>query len=387
MFEEEKNIKNENNSKNENATTFQPIEGQPSGLEKATKKTKKKIIIWLLLAILSILAILLIVGIVWFNIQLKPYSSGISEAKTVKIVAGSTSSQIGKELEKQSIIKNALAFDIYNRLNNKNNLLKAGTYRLSSSESTPQIIKHLTESSSLDTFNITFYNGATLVDKTDRKNKYDVTTVLKKVGYTEKEISQALTAEYNGLLFAGKPSTADIEGYIYGETYEFNAGVSVRDILQKTFDEFYKIVDKNKLIEGFAKHDLNLYQGITLASIIQRESSNPEDQKKVAQVFLSRLKIGMSLGSDVTYQYIADKTGVPRDPNLDSPYNTRKYAGLPPGPISSPGLTALLAVANPDNTDYLFFVAGDDGITRFARTEAEHNTNVANYCKILCSTF
>lgn len=366
---------------------LQPIDGSPSGLVKISKSSKKKILIWAAIALFSLLLVPLIGGIIWYNIQLQPVNESFSEYKKITVMSGSTSGQIGKELEKQSVIKSALAFDICARLNNKNNSLRAGTYRLSPSETTPEIIQHLTEGSSLDTFDVTFYYGATLVDKSDtaESKKYDVTTVLKRAGYSDQEIIAAFNATYSGPLFADKPSSVDLEGYVYGDTYRFNAGVSAGDILQKTFEEFYSIIQENNFTQGFSSHGLNLYQGITLASIIQREASNPEDQKKVAQVFYSRLELGMPLGSDVTYQYIADKLGIERDTNLDSPYNTRRYTGLPPGPISSPGLTALQAVADPADTDYLYFLAGDDGLTYFAKTFAEHEANIVAHCKVLCS--
>jgi UPF0755 protein len=130
---------------------------------------------------------------------------------------------------------------------------------------------------------------------------------------------------------------------------------------------------------------LTLFQAITLASIIQREDGDASSQSQLAQVFYSRMKAGMTLGSDVTYQYIADKTGVARDPNLDSPYNTRRYAGLPPGPISVPSLSALKAVASPASGNYLYFLSGDDDKIYFARTNAEHEANIAAHCKIKCS--
>jgi UPF0755 protein len=95
---------------------------------------------------------------------------------------------------------------------------------------------------------------------------------------------------------------------------------------------------------------------------------------------------GIQLGSDVTYQYIADKTGIPRDPGIDSPYNTRRFIGLPPGPISSPGLSALKAVGSPASSDYLYFLSGDDDVTYFAKTEAEHEANISAHCKVKCAT-
>ena len=367
----------------------QPINGTKTGLKHRKKLDHGKLWAW----IGGIFAGLLIVGfvglVIWYNILLSPLGSDLSQLKKITIKAGSTSSQISKELEKQGIIRSATAFDIYVRLSGKNNVLKAGSYRLSPAEDTPKIVEHFVNGS-VDQFSITFYPGATLVDNTDKSKKYDVTTVLKKAGFSEAEIADGLRATYDDpsyiQLFSGKPATADLEGYVYGETYNFNAGASIHDILESTFKEFYTAVQKYNLVQGFDKHGLNLYQGITLASIVQREASKPDDQKQVAQVFYSRLSIGMTLGSDVTYQYIADKTGVARDPNLNSPYNTRRFTGLPPGPIAAPGLSALQAVANPASGDYLFFLSGDDNVTYFAKTDAEHQANITAHCKIKCST-
>jgi UPF0755 protein len=260
-----------------------------------------------------------------------------------------------------------------------------GTYRLSPGQSIPQIVAHLV-SGKVDEFSIIFYPGATLVDTTttDKKKRLDVTTMLAQAGYSQQEISVALKKTYNSPLFEGKPAGSDLEGYVYGDTYNFNAGASLEEVLQRTFDEFAKVVRDNDLVAGFQQQGLTLYQGITLASIVQREV-NGADQKQVAQVFYSRLKAGITLGSDVTYQYAADKLGIARDVNLDSPYNTRRYTGLPPGPIASPGLSALQAVATPASGDYMFFLSGDDGITYFARTEAEHQANIKNHCAVKCS--
>jgi UPF0755 protein len=351
----------------------QPIDDQPSGLNIPKKRSTRNILLWVSGATLIIILGAIVSGIIWYNTQLSPVGGDISQLKEITIDAGSTPSQIGKKLKEQSIIRNALAFDIYIRLADNKIVLQAGTYRLSPAETTPQIVEHFVKGS-VNQFSITFYPGATF------------TTVLKSAGYSDSEIATALGETYSGPLFDGKPANTGLEGYIYGETYNFNVGATVKDILQATFDEFYKVVQDNNLVKDFADHGLNLYQGITLASIIQREVSKPEDQKQAAQIFYSRLDLGMNLGSDVTYQYIADKTGVPRDTNLDSPYNTRRYPGLPPGPIAVPGLTALQVVAQPAEGDYLYFLSGDDGKTYFAHTDAEHEANIVNYCKEACST-
>jgi len=376
-----------NNQPNTPKHKQQPINGQPSGLTVPKKNRIEKTLFWIGGTILALIVGAIIGGVIWYNIGLSPLGNDIKQLKKITIPSGSTSGLIGKELEKSGVIRNATIFDIYVRLNCKNDILQAGSYRLSPAENVPQIVEHFVKGS-VDQFSVTFYPGATLVDNTDKSEskKLDVTTVLKRAGYSEQEIKTALAKTYTGPLFAGKPATADLEGYVYGETYNFNAGASVEEILSGAFKEFYSIIQKNDLEKKFAARGLNLYQGITLASIIQREVNTSKDQKQVAQVFYSRLDKGMTLGSDVTYQYAADKAGVARDPSLDSPYNTRINKGLPPGPIAVPGLTALQAVADPASGDYLYFLSGDDDVTYFARTDAEHQSNIVNHCKVKCAT-
>ena len=371
--------------KKTNKIPIQPIIPNEGGLRVIKKDLLKHKWLITFAIILSFILSLGFGGFVWYKLQLRPVGKDISQLIKVTISEGSSPNQIADYLEKEKIIKNSTAFLIYVRSIGKNNYLQAGSYRLSPAETVPQIVAHLVDGS-VDTFSITFYPGSTLVDNTNKTKKYDVTTILKNAGYSLEEINKALNKDYDSPLFKDKPAGASLEGYIYGETYNFNVGASVEDILKRVFDEFYNQIQKNNLIEGFKKHGLNLYEGVTLASIVQREVYDYTDQRQVAQVFYLRLKLGMSLGSDVTYQYIADKTGVPRNPDLDSPYNTRRYAGLPPGPIASPGLNALKAVANPADGDYLYFLSGDDGLTHFARTQAEHEANIVNYCKVKCAT-
>jgi UPF0755 protein len=139
------------------------------------------------------------------------------------------------------------------------------------------------------------------------------------------------------------------------------------------------------VLSGFKAQNLTTYQGITLASIVYAESGNPKSEPTVAQVFLLRLKQGMALGSDVTAFYAASLAGQDKTLGVDSPYNTRLHSGLPPGPIGSFTDIALKAVAHPSNTDYLYFVAGDDGTIHFSHTEQEHEAAIKKYCTKECS--
>lgn len=356
------------------------------GSEKSKKPIKKRLLWW---AIGVVAAIVLAFGGLfgWYTFQLTPVDVGNTDKKVVKVEAGSTPNQIADLLQNEGVIRSATVFLWYTRFEGVQNSLQAGAYRLSPSESTQQVVEHLV-SGRVDMFNVTLYPGATLVDTTDTAadKKYDVTTALKRAGYTDEEITAGLSADYsdyNDTLFQNRPAGADLEGYVFGETYRVAADATVEDVLRTSFDHFWGVIEKNDLVNKFQAQDLNLYQGITLASVVQRESGG-DDKAGIAQVFYTRYRNGQQLGSDVTYQYITDKLGVDRDINYDSPYNTRRYVGLPPGPIASPGEAALIAVGAPASTDYVYFLSGDDDVTYFARTYEEHEANIRNHCQIKC---
>lgn len=357
-----------------------PVENKRPNTKKPWWRKK-----WILIiaGILSLGIIAILSVLIWYLVQLSPVDAHNTDKVNVEIASASSPAMIASVLHSKGVIRDETAFLWYTRLHGVQNKLQAGDYKVSPSEGTRKIVEYLVNGS-VGTFSITFYPGATLVDKVTTPDKrIDVTTILERAGYSDKEISDALNKKYDHPLFQDKPASADLEGYVFGETYQFNSGATVEDVLTRTFDEMYKWVKQYDLINAYKQHGLTLYQGITLASIVQRESGG-DDKGQIAQVFYSRLALNMPLGSDVTYQYIADKTGVDRDPNLDSPYNTRRYPGLPPGPIATPGLSALQAVATPAQGDYLYFLSGDDHVTYFARTLQEHQQNIANHCKVKC---
>lgn len=347
---------------------------QPLLLDKP-RRSIKKILLWILGGLLVLLVLAAGAAYMWYQDALNPVSSTETEKVRVKIDSGSTFDQIGKELESKKLIRSNTAFNIYARLSGAHAQLQAGTYSLSPNESTPQIIDHLT-TGNVDQFSITFLPGATLAENR---------AGLIKAGYSEADVDAALNKTYESPLFADKPADTDLEGYIYGETYTFSSDVTVEGILEETFKEFYENITENNLIDGFKAQGLNLYEAITLASIIQREEPDPTAQKQVAQVFYLRLATDMPLGSDVTAYYGADKIGESRSVAVDTPYNTRIHKGMPPGPIATPGLTALEAVTAPAQGDYLYFLSGDDDKTYFAHTVEEHEKNAAEHCKIKCS--
>lgn len=335
---------------------------------------------WLLAGMISLVAVCavaLVSGYAWYQGQLRPVTDDTSKHVRLEIVPGTTPDAIAEQLQDADVIRSSVAFRIYTKLTSTEHKLQAGAYSLQPSLSTPAIVDHLT-SGKQDTFRVTFLPGDTLANNRQR---------LIDAGFSASEVDTALSKHYDRPLFAGKPASADLEGYIFGETYEFFADADVETILNRTFDEFEAFIEENDLQTAYKKRDLTLYEGITLASIIQKEVHGEKDSRQVAQVFLKRLGIGMPLGADATFVYAAEKAGVQPSVGFDSPYNTRIHGGLPPGPISVPGVHALLAVAHPASGDYLYFVSGDDGKTYFSRTADEHDANVQQHCRKNCALF
>ncbi len=352
----------------------QSIELDDGLLAVVQKRSKRPV--WLGVVLGSIGLLVGIIGLMMtlYTQALQPVDSKDYTERTVEIISGSTPSDIGKTLKESGVIRSELAFYIYTRLHKVQDGLQAGVYQLRPSDSMRMIVEALTRGVQADEFEVTFLPGATLEESK---------RVLLRVGFHEDEIDAAFVAQYDHPLFAGRPTTADIEGYLFGETHRFIKGTSLAAVLTRFFDDFYEVVKREDLVAGYEKQGLTLYEGITLSSVVQRESGGG-DEAQIAQVFLLRLQRGIQLGSDVTYQYAADKLGVPRDVNLDNPYNTRRYTGLPPGPIATPGVTALKAVSHPAKGDYLYFLSGDDDVTYFAHTETEHEENIRKHCQKKC---
>ena len=348
---------------------------------------------FIILAILVIVIAAAVCGVLWYKNSLKAVQAEKCTANNCEVITfvvkeGDMTANIAESLEEKGLIRSALAFRAYLMLEAKDTTIKTGSYEFTKDMDVEAIVKSFNEGVKAKTFSIMFLPGGTLDNVRKR---------LKDVGYKDEEITAAFQKQYSHPLLKTKPASASLEGYIYADTYEFYLTASVEDVLTRTFDEMYQVVQQNNLVAKYQAKGFTLHQGITLASIVQSEAGimSEADQQKVAQVFLSRMKNGIVLGSDATIAYRADQLNPNRDKKdmtylntVTCPWNSRKCQGLPPTPISSPGKPALLAVANPSNTDYLYFISGYDENGKlkmyYARTEAEHNANVDKYCGDLC---
>jgi UPF0755 protein len=334
-------------------------------------------------AILSVLGLLVIcagIGAVWWTTALQPVNADDTSTRQFVIDKGASTEQVAEALKEAGFIRNALAYRIYSRLNNK--VIQAGTHYLSPSYSTPEIADKLTQANA-EEVEVQIPPGLTLKQ---------LRTTWKKYGYSDTEIDTAYSASYESTLFASRPDdlpvSTRLEGYIYPETYRIYSGDRLETIIKKSLNQFEQVAAAHNLSAQFAARGLTFYQGVTLASIVVKEVTNTDDQRTVAGIFYNRLRDKIVLGSDVTYKYAYAQGFCKQDtPACDSVYNTRKVGGLPPGPIANVSLSSLEAVAEPAETDYYYFVAGDGldtGKTFFAKTEPEHEANIAAHCRELC---
>jgi len=327
---------------------------------------------------LAVLFLFILGGVVvirsWYAKSLKPLSSStITTDFTVS--SGSTVHKIAGDLSKAHLIRSSKAFETYVRSNLLNNKLQAGTYSLSPSMSVGQIAKKLKTGDVAKNL-LTILPG---------KRLDEIKQAFSKAGYSQADIDAA----FNPVTYAGSPVLASLpkgatlEGYLFPDSFQKQFDTPASTIVGESLDEMYTHLSSD-VTNGFSAQGLNVFQGVTLASIVAKESSDPASQPTVAQVFLTRIKKSMMLGSDVTAFYASAIAGQPKSVTIESPYNTRIHTGLPPGPIGNVTANSLKAVAHPATTDYLFFVAGDDGVIHFSHTDAEHQQAIAQYCQKGC---
>ncbi|HET7529083.1 MAG TPA: endolytic transglycosylase MltG [Candidatus Saccharimonadales bacterium] len=342
---------------------------------------------WLILAVILVLLVgAAYGGRAWYNRNLAAVSSS-QQVVNITIVSGSSLHDISTDLKNAGLIRSTTAFETYVRGRQLYAKMQAGTYALTPSMSTPQIVDKIVKGEVARDL-LTILPGKTIVQ---------IRQAFKQAGYSDRELDVAFDPSTypDEPVLDSLPSGASLEGFLYPDSFQKEAATPAQTIIRESLEEMQNHLTHG-IVEGFSAHGLNIYQGVTLASIVYKESGNPQYEPTVAQVFLSRLKQGSALGSDVTAIYGAVKDGVDLPAgnperaaaiaiNHDSPYNTRIHNGLPPGPISNMTDDALKSVANPSKTDYLYFVNGNDCRLHFAHTIDEHNQNIQKYGSKACS--
>lgn len=285
-------------------------------------------------------------------------------AQQFRLKQGMHAGQIGRRLEAQGLIRHAGFFQLVTRLQRVGGRLEAGVYRLDGQATTIEVLAQL-QKAPLRLRRVTLPEGWTL---------NQIAGHLQQQGFADSARFAALAgdAAFAAALGVKAPS---LEGYLFPETYFFEEEVLEEDMLKQMVAQFNRVFDRRfrrQLDEmGWPLHDV-----VTLGSIIELEAVAADERPVISGVFRRRLELNRRLESCATVEYALGVHKVRlsyRDLEIESPYNTYKYRGLPPGPIGNPGRASLEAALFPADTPYLYFVARGDGTHIFSRTNKEHN--------------
>lgn len=333
--------------------------------------------IWYILVALVVAVILGVIGArhLYFK-DLDPVSD--DQTTTIFTVEkGETVKSIATNLEEKKLIRSAWAMQLYVHSKELNDKLQYGTYAFSPSQSTPEIVTTMTKGK-VSTRLVTILPGRRIDQvRADFINS----------GFAPDAVDKALIPnQYADLpVMAFKPANVNtLEGLLWPDSFQKDDSTSPEFIIRESLTAMGQQLTPD-VQASFAAQGLTTYQGVILASIIIQEVNKPADQAQASQVFLTRLKNDMALGSDVTAFYGSINAGKAPSLTYDSPYNTLQNKGLPPTPISTISSGSLNAAAHPASTNWLYFVAGDDGVTHFSTNLQDHEALTAKYCHKLCS--
>ena len=339
--------------------------------------------------------ILLGVFLIWQGIYL-PKDLRLIENKLFSVERGQNLLKIAENLEKEGLIKNKLLFDFYVITKGTSRKLQAGDYLFNPSMSIADIAQKMI-SGDIAKEEITIIEGWILKDigfYFENKGMFQAEEIWELAGFPAVDYSKAIDlpkpkdfSQYYDFL-KEKPKNTGLEGYLFPDTYfisgqeAMNNEKKIEKIIQIMLDNFdKKLAPYRNEVSGTG---LTLFQIVTMASLLEKEVKTFEDKQMVSGILWKRLNIGMPLQVDATISYITGKntTSISKqETQIDSPYNTYKYLGLPAGPICNPGLDSIKAAIYPKTNAYWYYLSTQEGETIFSKTLEEHNIAKAKYLK------
>ncbi len=327
------------------------------------------------------IVVFLVIGVAFgtWSYYTQPVSSAATAQRFV-VKVGDTATSVGERLQATGLIRSSWVFRLTASIYSLDSSLEAGEYELRPNMSLSEIMAQLQKASP---FRLTIPEGWRLEQ---------VAALVEEKGlFSKEDFLRASRAQYTNSFLSSRPAGASLEGYLFPDTYFLSASTTASELVNKMLANFDGRFPR-QLRDQAARRGLSVHQVVILASIVEREVIRDSERPIIAAVFLKRLALGMTLDADPTVQYAlgSSPASVTRygfwkaslsqdDMRVDSPYNTYRQRGLPPGPIASPGLATLRAVVEAPETDYLYFVAKGDGSHAFAATLEEHIQNIARY--------
>ncbi|MBS4025117.1 MAG: endolytic transglycosylase MltG [Clostridia bacterium] len=336
--------------------------------------------IWKVVAGIMVVLILVALGLGlygynYYQQALEPVKAeGVEEKITIH--PGSSTVRIANLLWEKNLIREPNMFRLYTRINNYDGRLKAGEYILSGTMSTPEIVAKIV-AGTVVTYPFTIPEGYTLKQ---------IAKVLSDKGMVDEELFIELLERgsfdfpYLDQLLEGANR---FEGFLFPDTYYITSYMTEKDIIQMMLNRFLKVVTP-EVVKTVADQGLSLLELVTIAAMIERESSVDADSPKIAGVIYNRLAIGMPLQIDATVIYAHGEhinRVLHKHLEIDSPYNTYKYPGIPLGPIAAPGAKSIMAALEPEEHNFYYYVLKPDGSHHFSRNLSEHNRAVQQYLR------
>jgi UPF0755 protein len=327
-----------------------------------------------LLLLVAALLILVAAAGFWFYRSLEQPYRGFTETEVfVEIPPGSSTATMSRRLADAGVVPNTYAFRAAVWVRKAGRRLQAGEYRFDRPATPLEVVDRIARG---DVFlrSITFREGLTI---------RQMAGVFEERGFGP-AADFVKAASRPERISAIDPQAQDLEGYLFPNTYALPRRATADTLVDRMVAEFEKAFTPELRAQA-AERGLSVRELVTLASIVEKETGAAQERPLVAAVYTNRLRIGMGLQCDPTVIYALERAGrydgnIRRaDLSIDSPYNTYRHPGLPPGPIAAPGLASLEAAANPANVTYLYFVSRNDGSHVFASTLDEHNRNVQQF--------
>jgi UPF0755 protein len=323
-------------------------------------------------------------GLDWWSLNVNTPISSTSHTVVFHVDPGETPTQIGQDLFNLGLIRNTIAFDLYTRVTNSGTKLEAGVFVLNTNMSLAQIVNAL-QHGKANQKSITFPEGFPIREQAKVVESKGVGTA---ADYIAAAKDPNWRTSYSFLPSNPGNPDAPFEGYLFPDTYLVDPAAGVKGLIKQQLDQFGVVFSADlraQIAQATPARPAESIQSIViLASMVDREANatTASDRGNVCSVYYNRLKIGMTMGVDATLLYALGRlTPEPTfaELQLNSPYNTRTHAGLPPGPISNPGKAALLACINPPQTQYLFYFTDRQLVTHFETNQQDFDRDIQKY--------
>jgi UPF0755 protein len=291
---------------------------------------------------------------------------------------GYSTRRIAAELKKAGVIRSERVFELWHVLHPRPSL-KAGEYLFERQATLPQVYGHIARGD-IYFHVVTIPEGYTM---------FDIAKAMEDAGLGPAADFLHIAETQTQLISDLAPEAKSLEGYLFPNTYQFTRTQSLQEMAAEMIHQFRQVSEQIGLAGPHSESNLDVHTIVTMASIVEKETAAPDERPRVASVYYNRLAQKIALDADPSVIYAELLAGTYQgtlhhaDMAVNSPYNTYRFPGLPPGPIANPGKGALVAAMHPDSTKFLYFVSDGNGHHRFARSFEEHNKNVAAYRRAL----